>query len=85
MCVTREVSAVLSGEIAPLIGAWIMATVVAADGGPSVPGAGLGAWVWIAGYLSMLTLITIATTFVTPETAQRDLDDPRDALTAARA
>ena len=83
--VAREVSAVLSGGMAPLIGAWIIATVVAADGGPSVPGAGLGAWVWIAGYLSILTLITLATTFVTPETAQRSLDDPRDALAAARA
>ena len=82
--VTREVSAVLSGGIAPLIGAWIIATVAAADGGPSVPGAGLSAWIWIAGYLTILTLITIATTFVTPETAQRDLDDPRDAVAAAR-
>ena len=76
VCVTREVSAVLSGGIAPLIGAWIIARMVAADGGPSVPGAGQSAWVWIASYLSILTLITIATTFVTPETAQRDLDDP---------
>ncbi len=85
VCVTREVSAVLSGGIAPLIGAWIIATVVAADGGPGVPGAGLSAWLWIALYLIILTLITIAATFVTPETAQRDLDDPRDALAAARA
>jgi MHS family metabolite:H+ symporter-like MFS transporter len=83
--VAREVSAVVSGGIAPLIGAWIIATVVAADGGPNVPGAGLGAWVWIAGYLCLLTLITLATMFVTPETGQRDLDDPRDALTVARA
>ena len=50
-----------------------------------MPGAGLSAWLWIALYLIILTLITIAATFVTPETAQRDLDDPRDALAAARA
>mgnify|MGYP005990495685 CR=1 FL=1 len=83
--VAREVSAVLSGGIAPLIGAWIIATVVSADGGPSVPGAGLGSWVFIAGYLCILTLITIGTTYITPDPANRDLDDPRDAITAARA
>jgi MHS family metabolite:H+ symporter-like MFS transporter len=82
--VAREVSAVISGGIAPLIGAWIIARVVRADGGPDVPGAGLGAWVFIAGYLVILTLITIGTTFITPDPANRDLDDPRDAVTAAR-
>jgi MHS family metabolite:H+ symporter-like MFS transporter len=83
--VAREVSAVLSGGLAPLIGAWIIARVVAADGGPDVPGAGLGAWVFIAGYLCILTVITIATTYITPDPINRDLDDHRDALTAARA
>lgn len=83
--VAREVSAVLSGGLAPLIGAWIIARVVAADGGPHVPGAGLGAWVFIAGYLCILTVITIATTYITPDPINRDLDDHRDALTAARA
>lgn len=82
--VAREVSAVISGGIAPLIGAAIIAAVVSSDGGPGVPGAGLGAWVFIAGYLTLLTLITIATTFVVPDPIQRDLDDPRDALTAQR-
>lgn len=82
--VAREVSAVISGGIAPLIGAWIIGRVVAADGGGDVPGAGLGAWVFLAGYLSLLTIITIATTFVTPDPADRDLDDPRDAVDAVR-
>jgi MHS family metabolite:H+ symporter-like MFS transporter len=80
----RELSAVISGGIAPLIGAWIISLVVASDGGSGVPGAGLGAWVFIAAYLAILTLITVATTFVTPDPANRDLDDPRDAVTAVR-
>lgn len=84
VALAREISAVISGGIAPLIGAWIIATVVTADGGPSVPGAGLGSWVWIAGYLAVYTAITIATTFITPDPTDRDLDDPRDALVAAR-
>ncbi|RVW06001.1 MFS transporter [Rhodococcus spongiicola] len=83
--VAREVSAVLSGGLAPLIGAWIIALVVAADGGASVPGAGLGAWVFIAGYLCILTLITIGTTYITPDPIDRSLDDPRDAVTASKA
>ena len=82
--VAREVSAVLSGGLAPLIGAWIIARVVASDGGPDAPGAGLGAWVFIASYLCLLTVITIATTYVTPDPIDRDLDDHRDAVTAAR-
>jgi MHS family metabolite:H+ symporter-like MFS transporter len=51
----RELSAVISGGIAPLIGAWIISLVVASDGGSGVPGAGLGAWVFIAAYLAILT------------------------------
>ena len=43
------------------------------------PNAGIGAWVPIACYLSLLTLITLYTTFKTPETLNRDLDEPRDA------
>ncbi|MEN0140371.1 MAG: MFS transporter [Rhodococcus sp. (in: high G+C Gram-positive bacteria)] len=83
--VAREVSAVLSGGIAPLIGAWIIAMVVAADGGKDVPGAGLGSWVFIAGYLCILTLITIGTTYITPDPINRDLDDPLDAVAATRS
>ncbi|MEV0830061.1 hypothetical protein [Nonomuraea rubra] len=46
--------------------------------------AGPGSWVFLAGYLAILTLITVATTFVTPDPAGRDLDDPRDALAVLR-
>jgi MFS transporter, MHS family, metabolite:H+ symporter len=78
--VAREISAVISGGVAPLIGAWIISMVVAANGGPNVAEAGLGAWIPIAGYLSLLTLITIVATFFTPETIGRDLNDTRDAV-----
>jgi MHS family metabolite:H+ symporter-like MFS transporter len=78
--VAREISAVISGGLAPLIGAWIISSVVAANGGPDVAHAGLGAGLPIAGYLSLLTLITIVATFFTPETIGRDLDDTRDAV-----
>jgi MFS transporter, MHS family, metabolite:H+ symporter len=81
--VAREVSAVISGGLAPLIGAWIIARVVAFDGGPDVPGAGLHAWIYIACYLCLLTTITIATTFITPDPADRDLDDPCDVVDAS--
>lgn len=82
--VAREISAVISGGLAPLIGAGIIAAVVSMDGGADVPGAGLNAWVFIAGYTTLLCAITVATTFVTPEPANRDLADRRDALTALR-
>ncbi|MCP2046550.1 UNVERIFIED_ORG: MHS family metabolite:H+ symporter-like MFS transporter [Paenarthrobacter nicotinovorans] len=78
--VAREISAVISGGVAPLIGAWIISLVVSSDGGASVEGAGLGAWVPIAAYLSVLTLITIVATFFTPETIGRDLDSVKDAI-----
>ncbi|WP_344421386.1 MFS transporter [Pseudonocardia ailaonensis] len=82
--VAREVSAVLSGGLAPLLGAAIIAAVVAADGGSGTPGAGLGSWVWLAGYTALLCAITVATTFVTPDPTDRDLEDPRDAVDALR-
>jgi MHS family metabolite:H+ symporter-like MFS transporter len=78
--VAREISAVISGGVAPLIGAWSISLVVSADGGAQSPGAGLGAWVPIAAYLSLLTVITIVATFFTPETIGRDLDSIKDAI-----
>jgi len=47
--------------------------------------AGIGAWVPIACYLALLTLTTLYTTFKTPETLNRDLDEPRDAWEVAKA
>ncbi|MCA3807436.1 MAG: MFS transporter, partial [Burkholderia sp.] len=80
---SREVSAVLAGGIAPLVGATIIATVIALHGGDHA--AGVRAWVPIAAYLVLLTLITLFTTSRMPETLNRDLDDPLDAAQAAPA
>lgn len=79
--VAREVSAVLAGGIAPLVGATIIAWTVGLHGGAKE--AGVLAWLPIATYLAALTLITFLTTFFVPETRGRDLDDPRDAVAAA--
>jgi len=76
---SREVSAVLAGGIAPLAGtafiAWT-ASVAAESGGA------IHAWIPIAAYLCALTAITVVTTFFTPETRGRDLDDLQDAVQA---
>ena len=78
--VAREVSAVIAGGIAPLVGAAIIAWTVSLNGGAKE--AGIHAWLPIAGYLALLSLLTLVTTFFTPETRGRDLDDPRDAIDA---
>jgi MHS family metabolite:H+ symporter-like MFS transporter len=71
----REVSAVIAGGIAPLIGASIIAWSTNHYGGTE--GAVL-AWIPLATYVAVLSLIGVLTTFVTPETRGRDLDDLRD-------
>jgi MHS family metabolite:H+ symporter-like MFS transporter len=72
----REVSAVIAGGIAPLIGASIIAWATAHWGGHE--GAVLS-WIPLATYVAILSLIGIVTTYYTPETRGRDLDDLRDA------
>lgn len=72
----REVSAVIAGGIAPLIGASIIAWMTTAYGGKD---GALLAWIPLAGYVALLSLISVVTTFFTPETRGRDLDDVRDA------
>jgi len=62
----REFSAVIAGGVAPLLGAALLA------------GTG-NAWWAIAGYSSVLALISFATTFITPETRGRSLTDLNDA------
>ncbi len=81
--IAREVSAVIAGGIAPMIGAGIIAVVMATHEGDT--NAGIGAWVPIACYLALLTMTTLYTTFKTPETLNRDLDEPRDAWEVAKA
>jgi MFS transporter, MHS family, metabolite:H+ symporter len=71
--VAREASAVLAGGIAPFIGAALISWATGYYGSAN------SAWIPIAAYLSVLTLITVVTTFFTPEPRGRDLDDPHDA------
>jgi MFS transporter, MHS family, metabolite:H+ symporter len=73
----REVSAVIAGGIAPLIGASIIAWTTNRYGGTK-DGAILS-WIPLAGYVAFLSLISVVTTYFTPETRGRDLDDLRDA------
>src|SRR4051812_12315340 len=68
--VAREASAVLAGGIAPLIGAALITWSA------SLFGSTRDAWILIACYATLLSLITVVTTFLTPETRGRDLDDP---------
>lgn len=75
---TREVSAVLSGGIAPLVGSVIIAVVTSHDAGAARPG--LIAWVPLALYVMVLAAITIVTTLFAPEPRDRDLLDRRDLI-----
>ncbi|WP_420367119.1 MFS transporter [Curtobacterium sp. L1-20] len=80
VAVSREVSAVLAGGIAPLVGAGIIAWCTSIQGGSSVAGAGSIAWIPLGGYLALLSAITVATTFAIPEPADRSLNVPEDAI-----
>lgn len=61
----------------------IIAAVIVLHGGDHA--AGVLAWVPIAAYLAVLTLITLFATARMPETLNRDLDDPLDAIEAQPA
>lgn len=76
--IAREISAVIAGGIAPLIGALIMGATSYVLAGTE--DARIYAWIPIAAYLSLLTLITVITAFKMPETLNRDLDDQHDAI-----
>lgn len=80
VALAREVSAVIAGGIAPLIGSAIITWVIHTND-PS----GISAWMPIAIYLSLLTVGTIIATFFAPETRDRDLDDLADAKVNATA
>jgi MHS family metabolite:H+ symporter-like MFS transporter len=71
--VAREASAVLVGGIAPLICAARIAWLASAFESTR------DAWLPIACYVALLSLITVVTRFLTPEPRGRDLDNPRDA------
>ncbi|TFC53668.1 MULTISPECIES: MFS transporter [unclassified Cryobacterium] len=65
--VAREFSAVIAGGLVPLVGALLLAWFS-------------DSWVPLALYLLLLTGVTIAVTFITPETRGRDLDLETDAV-----
>ena len=77
VALAREVSAVIAGGLAPLVGSALIAWAVTASD-PT----GRSAWVFMAAYLALLTLGTVIATFVSPETRDRDLDDVNDASKA---
>ena len=67
VAVAREFSAVIAGGLAGVLGAYLI----------KVSG---GSWVPLGVYTFVLAAITLATTFVTPETVGRDLTRIEDAL-----
>jgi MHS family metabolite:H+ symporter-like MFS transporter len=67
----REISAVLAGGLAGVLGAYLIA----------VTG---GNWVLLAIYMAVLALITTASTFLAPETLRRDLTRVDDAIKVSR-
>jgi MHS family metabolite:H+ symporter-like MFS transporter len=62
--------------VAPLIGASIIAWATAHWGGNE---GRVLAWIPLASHVAILSLIGVVTTYHTPETRGRDLDDLRDA------
>lgn len=66
MALSKEVGSVLSGGIAPLVAAALLALT--------------GHWWIVAAYSALMSLIGFVTTFYTPETRGRDLTDPNDAV-----
>jgi MHS family metabolite:H+ symporter-like MFS transporter len=76
VAVGREVSAVIAGGVAPLVGASIIAWATVHWGGHEGT---ILAWIPLASYVAILSLIGVVTTYFTPETRGRDLDDLRDA------
>ncbi|CAE6811853.1 Putative transporter YdfJ [Paraburkholderia nemoris] len=76
VAVGREVSAVIAGGVAPLVGASMVAWATLHWGGHEGT---ILAWIPLASYVAILSLIGVVTTYFTPETRGRDLDDLRDA------
>ncbi|POH59013.1 MFS transporter [Arthrobacter glacialis] len=66
VAMSREISAVFAGGIAPFVGGLLLAVTHQS-------------WVVLAGYSLVLAAISFATTFVTPETVGRDLNLVEDA------
>ena len=71
VAMAREISAVLAGGLAGVLGAYLLA----------VSG---NNWVLLATYMTVLALITTASTFLAPETLRRDLTRVDDAVKVSR-
>nr|WP_294980557.1 MFS transporter [uncultured Microbacterium sp.] len=71
VAMARELSAVLAGGLAGVLGAYLIA----------VSG---GNWVLLGIYMATLALITTAATFLVPETLRRDLTRTDDAVKVSR-
>lgn len=71
VAMAREISAVLAGGTAGVLGAYLIAV---SDGN----------WVLLAIYMTVLALITTASTFLVPETLRRDLTRVDDAIKVSR-
>ncbi len=71
VAMAREISAVLAGGLAGVLGAYLIAV---SDGN----------WVLLAIYMAVLALITTASTFLAPETLRRDLTRVDDAIKVSR-
>ena len=67
VAVAREFSAIIAGGIAPFVGALLLGWFA-------------NSWIPLAVYVIVLTMITLVTTFFTPETRGRDLTLLGDAL-----
>ncbi|RZF24473.1 MFS transporter [Paraburkholderia sp. UYCP14C] len=82
VAVGRELSAVIAGGVAPLVGASIIAWATSHWGGR---GGTILSWIPLAVYVAILSLIGVVTTFYLPETRGRDLDDLHDAGVVERS
>lgn len=71
VAMAREISAVLAGGLAGVLGAYI---ITVSDGN----------WILLATYMATLVLITTACTFLVPETLRRDLTRVDDAIKVSR-
>ncbi len=72
VAISREFSAVIAGGLAGILGAILIKAYH-------------GSWLPLGIYTFVLAVITLATTFVTPETVRRDLTEVADALDEVRA
>jgi MFS transporter, MHS family, metabolite:H+ symporter len=79
VAVGRELSAVVAGGIAPLVGASIIAYATSHWGAGHGSAGTVLAWIPLASYVAVLSLIGVLTTFHIPETRGRSLDDLNDA------